>query len=447
MTLLSKMGLGPKGLAAVGLESDQAVVGTGTTVAMLTAGLSISESNLELASINDTISNADALGRIGSRLEGIIARVSNVSLDGMTQREATLVTASIDEINDELGADLISMPSNESFGDKISAKNFTELGLEAADSGLKKVWEFILATAKKIKDMFATWWEKFFGSVEKLKAYAAKVKKANESYSDDRENKKIDVKGKLLFKGTTKPANGAIATGLVDLEKTVGTFLDKHVTQTEGTTDAVTTAIEGMDGVTATHKTKVNALVADAQVKAYLAGTDAVATGSVMGGKFIDVENSQSNVTGLEAEGDSETPKATVKGIFDTIAKVNYRVKAEEGSTVGGSKTLTIDRLTKAQVETVCDAAIEIADGILALRKSRTDARKYADDVEKAVAQIKKDSEGLDDANKANKSDMVAAAKCGLSVLKATSGGAVSSWTAHLVNVSNEALKAANASL
>lgn len=448
MGLLDQLGLQAQHKQTPGLESESQGTSTVLAFAALSSELAVSKAESALAEINTTVSGLDTLQGIQSRLEGIVSRVSNIAKDGLTQREAGMVNDSIDEINSELGAELIAMPALESFGDRISAKTYTDVGLEAADSGLAKVWKFILDTVTKIKDMFAKWWDKFFGNVETLKKYAEKVKEAK--YNEDKEDKKVTIKGKALYTGDSKPTAGGIKTGIDNLEKTVDSYLVKQSQTAESVCDELTTAMEKMDGSEDKQKSAMETLVGKTSVGNYLKGahitsnpTNGKLIAGLLGGKDVVIENAPS--VGNEAES-SATTHDSRDTFLKELAKVTYKVKGPSDSK-GGSKETTITRLSKSDVESIAESVIDLADGILDMRKSREDARRYADDITKAAEGLKKDADRLEDVDKVNKSELTNAAKAAISVLKEVSGGSVSSWTAHLVSTSNAALKVAEASL
>lgn len=448
MSILNNLGLAPNTQAGTpGLESENKHFGPagGAAIAGMQSSLAIAESLNDLHEIDFQVSQVDALSRVQGRLQGIVDRVSNISIDGLNQREAQFVNDSVNEINEELGAELIAMPAVESYGDKISAKTYTELGLEAADKGIEKVWQFILDSIKKIKDMFATWWDKFFGDVEKLKSYGEKVKAAADKYNDDKDEKKISIKGKLLYTKGSKPTSASIKSGMNAVEKSVSEFLLKHSATAEAVTDALEKAMDKADGNDANLKAAYGTFVGAADVAKYLSGahigsvTDSTLFGAdVMGGKRVVIENAAAIPSGADDTG-------ARAAFYGQLAKVSYKVKGDEKK--GSDKDVTIDRLSQSDVESVADSAISAAEAILDMRKSRQDARKYADDITKAAEGLKKEAEGLDADEKANKTELTNMSKAAVSVLKEVSGGAIAGWTAHVVSVSNAALKAAEASL
>lgn len=450
MSILNNLGLqGQKSVGTPGLESESknfGVVGSAGFAGMA-AALAVAESVNDLNEINFQVAQVDALTRLQGRLQGIVERVSNTTVDGMSQREALLVTDSINEINEELGADLVAMPAVESFGDKISAKTYTEVGLEAADKGIDKVWQFILDSIKKIKDMFATWWDKFFGDVEKLKSYGEKVKAAADKYQDDKEDKKITIKGKLLYTKGAKPTAASIKSGMDSVEKSVSSFLNKQSATAEAVTDALNKAMDKADGTDANLKAAYDAFVGTADVAKYLGGAhigtvkDGVLFGAdIMGGKHVVLENAATIPSGASDD------TAQRSAFYGQVAKVAYKVKGADEKK-GSDKDVTIDRLSQSDVEAVADSAISAAEAILDMRKSRQDARKYADEITKAAEGLKKEAEGLEDKEKANKGELTNMSKAAVAVLKEVSGGAIAAWTAHVVTVSNAALKAAESSL
>ncbi|AFI55297.1 hypothetical protein TSMG0014 [Halocynthia phage JM-2012] len=448
MGILNQLGLAGNTPANVGNESAGKTASTALLIslAMMHSDVAIGEAELELQSINADCERLEGLHNVQQRLTNMVSRVENIAVDGLTQREAGFVTDSVNEINAELGADLIAMPALESFGDKISAKNYTSVGLEAADGGLAKAWDYIIATLKKIKDMFATWWDKFFGSVEKLKSYAEKVKSGAEKYNDDKEDKKITIKGKTLYTGGSKPTAASIKAGMTKVEASVSGFIGAHGKVVEATTDALEKAMDGADGTAAKLKSAADTISAKDDVKKYLAATHLAASVPATGVVFgADVMGDKTVVVSDAGEVTVEDTTASRADFYKALAKVSYKVKGSDDKK--DTKDVTIDRLSKSDVEDIADKAIELADGILELRKSRQDARKYADDITKAAEGLKKDATSLEDEDKANRGELTAMSKASTSVLKEVSGGAVASWTSHIVNVANAALKAAEQSI
>lgn len=446
MGILNNLGLAGNTASNVGNESaDKAALALTIGLSMMAADVALAESQKELSELNSTVAQVQSLQSVQTRLESLTSRINNIAVDGLTQREAGFVTDSINEINEELGADLIQVPALESFGDKVSAKHYTELGLEAADSGVKKLWAWIVEMLKKIKDQFAEWWDKFFGSVEKVKAYATKVKASASKYKDDKAEKKIEVTSILRANG--KPSANTITSGIEAIAKSVDEFIAKQATVTEATTDALDKAIESAEAKDGKLKTAYNTFVGNADVVKYITGShlstsikaDGVVFGAdLMGGKSVQLVNGTTVTDGADGA------TASRADFYKAVAKVSYKVK---GADKKEDKKESIDRLSQSQVESVADSAIQMADDILALRKSRQDARKYADAITKSVAGLQKEADSTEDDAKQFKGELSAMSKATTSVLSEVSGGAISSWTAHIVNVANAALKAAEKSI
>ena len=464
--------------ASAGLEDDSSMM-TGNAdvrIAGLESAVGIAASSEELQTINRDFDDIDRLGNIQSRLTTTISRLSSITFDGMSRREAQFVADDAEAIHSEIGINgLINLPGIEHFGAAIDAKSHTEAAIEAEDGALAKVWKWIVDMMKKLKDIIASWWDKFFGEVEKLLKYAEKVKAAAAKYKEEKDNKKVSIEGKLLYKGETKPTDATIPTEMSDFAKSAA-WLTVYATKAESLCDAVTGAMEDADPVEATlaaNAKKVSAAAKDLFSGVASAAGIPAADDTYIGGQYLIFKKAGDEstiagakddkvVAGLEEETQEEEAARIAKEKADAeklaagktsdradgYTKLNKTVfKLKGADSKKAASTLEINRLSKDGVITVADAVIDICKELMDMKKSRQDARKYADKATKAASDLEKKSAGLDSSESKFKPEMVALGKVGVMALSEVTAGVIAGWTSHMVKVSNAALKVAAASI
>lgn len=454
-----------KNTGSAGLLDDGAVgISAATALAGAHAELKLAEVEVLANAVDRQVDDIKSIQRIQSRLTTISDRLRSITIDGMSRREAASLKEQIDDMHEELGfEDLVALPGLEDFGTAVTAKAHTEVAGLQAENGVEKIWNWIIEMAGKLKDLVMTWWDSFFGSVESMKSFAEKVKEKAAKYNDDKDNKKVTIKGTMLYVGETKPNGGTIVTGIEKLKATVPNFLVKLMEASENACDAVTNAMGAAGETDETLNAAYGKL--GNKIDAYTAGAF-LPEKNLMGNKFVELvkgveEKPQYTYTketpaqkpsndgdkgqpqsGLLSDEGSNTQKR--KAVYDYLAKISYKVKGDES---GKDKSFDMERLTRDQVESVAEAGIEMATEILEIRKSRQDSRKYADNVEKAAKNIRKTSDNLNGAAKIFRGELVAMGKAAISILGEHTSGATTAWTTHLVKVTNTALKVAEASI
>lgn len=342
---------------SVGNESDKGTSGAPQFATedstLVQSQLSMGEANALSADVDNILLVHEQAENHMTALQGLSDDISSICQDGMTTREAALVQSQISRYNQQVPAPFqVNIPGNESFS-AAQRITQTQVGNEAIKDKAKDLAKWMSDLLTKVIEQIQKWVAKFFGGAEKLKAWSEATAKKADGFEPSDDNKKVTISTKLLAKGTTLPSQNSVASDFKEFSDK-SRLIDTEYALIKGAFDAAvkaaekSNAAEAVSEINGAYKTEKEGLDVDSTVP----------DGSVIGGKYIKVEEGKRTVASTESK----------------ISKDEIELKI----------------LTPSDVVKIADAVGELCDIVIGSKKLYGDNKKIKDEAVKA-------SKSLDD--------------------------------------------------
>lgn len=327
--------------------------------------------------VSNTEEAVEELEEVHAGLESIARELqTSVQDGGLNGQAAQYLQLATEAYTVRLGMEQRMIPSLESFGgttDKLAA---TKISLEAVKDTIRKVWDAILRTIRRIRAMIKNFFLRVFNAAGKIKQRAEALKAQASKVSGNAKEGEIDVGGaaSALAVGGNFPSNLAGEMNVcVSLADDIFTsFHDKMV-------NACNAFATGLSG----------------------AGTEAEKLAGLIDGFSpelpSDMKAAESSEEGVLARESSELPGG--KALYIAVRAKNgakakpFEVNIVEKSKAGNVKS-TISTLTGADVVKVCDAVIKIAGSIEAYKSKWQTAEGAVNNLTRAGDAFTKKVEG-----------------------------------------------------
>ena len=315
------------------------------------------------ASVDEAVETTEALESY------LVALESAAQQGGLDRHGAAMLNIGIGHMLGRLGIDSKkSTPAMESFGGISGRQGATQLAMEGIKEELARIWEAIKKAIKKSIDFVVGYFNKVFGSAEKLAKRAEALKKNIESNTAKAKESSFENEGlvKDLYIGTAVDGKKAAQVLKEVTGKVFGSWEKAYKKAEE-----IETAL---DKKPAEAKTALESLKLEDAYAGFLAleapaeGVHKAVSDELPGGKAI---------------------VGQVPSTAADLGKFRLMLGAhDEAKKAPSSAKLTT--LSKADISSIADIVAEISKELIANRKKADDAKKAKDKISKLADKLGK---------------------------------------------------------
>ena len=303
------------------------------------------------AQVEEATEVAEALESLADAI-GVAA-----SNGGLNRQAAAAMSIAVEHMYNRVGIAAQPMPALESFGGTSSMVGATNLAMEDIKEQAAKIWAAIVAAINKAIAWAEDFFNKIFGSAEKLEKRADALQAKAEGITGTAKEKQFENEG-LVKRLHVQGKVGGIATHMTAIESTAkGVFqMSKDFSETIGTE-----IIKGMEseGAEKTFAASFKLNAAPTTVGKALSNPEDAGFGAAPEG--LSVIRSEELPGGMAIVTRAPTSAMTGEAALNAIRAVGSKIEPFDGSKAKAPTEKKVDVLATADMVKVCKTVAAIA--------------------------------------------------------------------------------------